>query len=155
MTIKSFIDGVADCFEIRRGADNFFLLCTDKLNKARFLPSMSFGLMCHSTSTGLHPTVAKWQGRFLMKINDLTIGFYFYIFVILFRIGSFFITYLYTLGQRYKIFVLRLQYANNIISEGTLFASRLLSSVSSAIYKTLYMVAHPFGCIFRWIAYWS
>ena len=54
---------------------HFQPLCTDKLFKACFLTSISFGLMHHSLSTGLHSTstVAKWQGRFLMKINNLTI----------------------------------------------------------------------------------
>jgi hypothetical protein len=73
LILKSFIDDADDCFDNRRGADEFFLLLNNNQNKAQFLPSISFGVMRHSLSTGLHCTVAKLQGRFLIEINKLTI----------------------------------------------------------------------------------
>jgi hypothetical protein len=59
---------------IEEGQTTFYYY---KLNKSQFLPSISFVLWHQCLSTGLHCTVAKWQGRFLMKVNDLTGLFFF------------------------------------------------------------------------------
>ena len=60
------------------------------------LHSISSGLTHRPLSTGLHCTIAKWRGRFLMKMNKWMIWqFCFCIFVIYFRIGTFFTTNLY------------------------------------------------------------
>ena len=64
-----------------------------------------------------------------MKMNNLT---FFCIFVIHFTTGTFFINYLFTWGQRYKKFITSLQFANNSIAEGALFAPLLLQRLESA-----------------------
>jgi hypothetical protein len=68
-----------------------------------------------------------------MKMNDLTI--FFCIFVIHFRIGTFFINTSYTWGQRYRNFITNLQFANNRIAEATLSAPLLLPKTDTNLFS--------------------
>ena len=52
----------------------FFLWLT--FMQFQFLTSISFGLRHHCLSTGLHCSTAKWNYRFLMKMNYLIIFFF-------------------------------------------------------------------------------